>query len=949
MKSIFLKNKKLILAALVLAAVFVVFFGNTAWAADEAPSKLAAVLAWIFYGLSWALGAILSIVLEVLLKVAKYNDFLNQPAVTEGWKIVRDVCNNFFIVVLLVIAVGTALRVPNYHYKNLLPKLLVMAVLINFSKMFAGIMIDFAQVVMLTFANPLAEADGQAIILAAINLPAASSLTELTKVFDNNKDGYNIWDVLVAFVFALIVSVVVVVVSTIIMIMLIYRIVMLWFLVILSPAAFFLSTFPKGQQYAGQWWSMMAKYLVVGPVMVFFLFLSLFTMSNMVADQGLDNNLGLSGNLMNAPKAPNPDTATVTVDGGPPRTVQFSDLASSKGLFNFTIVIGLMVGSLVMGQQAGVAGGKWAGKGLGALQKWGKGAAGMALRNVGGAATKVASATRLPLVSQWAGDVNKKINKNAKKRRISLMNKMGMGEGAKEWLANRGKRTEYTAKSIGALGGLASGAVIGATSGMSLGLPGVVGGALGGAFVGGVLGWKRNLGGHTIEAAKDESRDLKNAKLNMENARKYPSWFKEASASTFYSSSGQTTAQKKFFDQLALPANEDVRRNIADAITKADINKEGEVGKLRAIARGIAAQIKGGHKGPEFEGIIREIDSKAAMVVDSTELDTVNSYDASVIAASRFTGKGILQDEKGQLTVSRGKENKFGVDFRDIEEAAKGAGIEIDAGQEGIHIEGEAAVKAVSEKLNQLIGDEIKKLDASMKAGTASKVDQNRFNKLTAAQERLSSGSLRDLELLNSGVKVEGGFADNFRSSAQTQIHESLHGAGLRDEAKTEELTQYIDRKKLYSRSDIIAQEAAAMEKSGKDFTVDDVMKQVGAKYGTDERIQRALTGESGATVKSEEVRIEEMSELLKAVQDLKPAGSGGGINLTSGLAMGGESMENKFFMLLQALKNVNRSVEGLNKTMHSDVVALTDGLTENATPLEAKIIAEAITEKDKI
>ncbi|HNW09685.1 MAG TPA: hypothetical protein PKM52_03860, partial [bacterium] len=644
-----------------------------------------------------------------------------------------------------------------------------------------------------------------------------------------------------------------------------------------------------------------------------------------------------------------PIRGETTVNGKEVNKLSFSDLGSQEGIFNFAIIIGLMVGSLVMGQQAGVAGGKWAGKGIGALQKMGKGAAGMALRNVGGAATKVASATRLPLVSQWAGDVNKKNNKNAKKRRISLMNKMGMGEGTKEWLANRGKGTEYTARSIGALGGLASGAVIGATSGMSLGPGGVLfGGILGGAL-GGVLGWGRNLGGHTIEAAKDESRDLKNAKLNMENARKYPSWFKEASASTFYSSSGQTTAQKKFFDQLALPANEDVRRNIAGAITRADINKEGEVGKLRAIARGIAAQIKGGHKGPEFEDIIREIDLKAAMVGDPTELDTVNSYDASVIAASRFTGKGILQDEKGQLTVSRGKENKFGVDFRDIEEAAKGAGIEIDAGQEGIHIEGEAAVKAVSEKLNQLIGDEIKKLDASMKAGTASKVDQNRFNKLTAAQERLSSGSLRDLELLNSGVKVEGGFADNFRSSAQTQIHESLHGAGLRDEAKTEELTQYIDRKKLYSRSDIIAQEAAAMEKSGKDFTVDDVMKQVGAKYGTDERIQRALTGESGATVKSEEVRIEEMSELLRAVQDLKPAGSGGGINLTSGLAMGGESMENKFFILLQALKNVSKSVEGLNKTMHSDVVALTDGLTENATPLEAKIIAEAITEKDKI
>ncbi|HPW39802.1 MAG TPA: hypothetical protein PK619_03800, partial [bacterium] len=269
MKLFSLKNKKYIVTALVVVVLGLVV-GQAAWGADggtEATGKLTEVLANIFFYISAALGWLLTFALGVLLKVAKYNDFLNQAAVIQGWIIVRDVCNNFFIVVLLVIAVGTALRVPNYNYKNLLPKLLVMAVLINFSKMFAGIMIDFAQVVMLSFANPLAEADGQAIILAAMNLPAAYNVQNIAA----NMKEYNIFDVLVAMLFALIVSVVALVVIVVIMIMLVYRIVMLWFLVILSPAAFFLSTFPKGQQYSGQWWSMMAKYLVVGPVMVFFL------------------------------------------------------------------------------------------------------------------------------------------------------------------------------------------------------------------------------------------------------------------------------------------------------------------------------------------------------------------------------------------------------------------------------------------------------------------------------------------------------------------------------------------------------------------------------------------------------------------------------------------------------------------------------------------------------
>jgi len=241
-----------------------------------------------------------------------------------------------------------------------------MAVLINFSKMFAGIMIDFAQVVMLSFANPLAEADGQAIILAAMNLPAAYNVQNIAA----NMKEYNIFDVLVAMLFALIVSVVALVVIVVIMIMLVYRIVMLWFLVILSPAAFFLSTFPKGQQYSGQWWSMMAKYLVVGPVMVFFLYLSLFTMANMVDKR--DSIAAMSDETQVTGLEAVSGQPEVSVNGER-KNLSFSDLGSEQGVFNFAIIIGLLVGSLVMGQQAGVAGSQWAGKGIGALQKMGKG------------------------------------------------------------------------------------------------------------------------------------------------------------------------------------------------------------------------------------------------------------------------------------------------------------------------------------------------------------------------------------------------------------------------------------------------------------------------------------------------------------------------------------------------------------------------------------------------
>lgn len=384
------KNPKRLIVALFLAAVLMVVFCHGVYATDptitgtgaannstngetennETGNTMATVLAWIFYYLAAGLGLLLDLILEVLLRAAKYNGFLNQAAVTNGWIIVRDVCNNFFIVILLVIAVGTVLRVPRYQYKELLPKLLVMAVLINFSKMFAGIMIDFAQVVMLTFANPLAQTEGRNIILAAINLPAAYSFKGLV---NNMEAGINVFDVLVALIFALVVTIVVIVVSAIITVILIYRIVMLWFLVILSPAAFFLSTFPRGQQYAGQWWSLMGKYLTVGPVMIFFLYLSLFTMSNMVGNDSFSSS-AIDNNKTMGTAIDNTEMATITKDGVELEKVKFSDLASTKGIFNFMIVIGLMVGSLVMGQQAGVAGGQWAGKGMNLLNNIRKGA-----------------------------------------------------------------------------------------------------------------------------------------------------------------------------------------------------------------------------------------------------------------------------------------------------------------------------------------------------------------------------------------------------------------------------------------------------------------------------------------------------------------------------------------------------------------------------------------------
>jgi len=341
---------------------------------DDTENSIANVVAWILFYIATFFSYFVAILVRAMVYIASYNEFLSNQIVINGWSIVRDVANNFFIVILLVIAVGTILRVPNYN-RQLLPKLLVMAVLINFSKTFAGIMIDASQVLTLWFADAIGKASsGGNIILLALGLDELYRVSVNPSFNDNQSWTSNILDLtpgeaIKTLLMALILSVVACVVIAMITIVLVYRIVMLWFLVILSPLAFLLTTFPKGQQYAGMWWSEIAKYLVVAPVMLFFLYLSFFAGSAGTAGGGYQNPSGRSDTAEyvadktkdNIPALQSNDTLGLNKFANNPVT-----------LFNFLIIIGLMVGSLVAGQKTGVAGGQWAGKGVSTLQKWGK-------------------------------------------------------------------------------------------------------------------------------------------------------------------------------------------------------------------------------------------------------------------------------------------------------------------------------------------------------------------------------------------------------------------------------------------------------------------------------------------------------------------------------------------------------------------------------------------------
>jgi len=99
--------------------------------------------------------ALLKVELWILPIIAQYNNFLTEPGVTKGWVALRDLGNMFFIVVLLIIAFSTILKIQTYGYRQLLKRFIIVAILVNFSKTIVGLLIDFSQVIMLTFVDAI--------------------------------------------------------------------------------------------------------------------------------------------------------------------------------------------------------------------------------------------------------------------------------------------------------------------------------------------------------------------------------------------------------------------------------------------------------------------------------------------------------------------------------------------------------------------------------------------------------------------------------------------------------------------------------------------------------------------------------------------------------------------------------------------------------------------------
>lgn len=335
--------------------VFSFLFNDTVFATATSKSAAGTVLSWgvsvqqwvvtflswvIYYGAIYPMSVFVILLFQVLTAVASYNEFLSSAAVVKGWVVVRDMANMMIIVFLLIIAFGIMLGLESYGNRKMLAKLLVMAILINFSKTICGFFIDISQIIMLTFVNGFK-------FITGVSLVRSMQLDKMMSLGQIKKDGEvaSLITALASIVLSALFLFVIVCVVVVIIMTLIWRIVNLWMLIILSPLAFLASAVPFLKQFTSDWYKKFSNFLINGPLLAFFLWLALTIMNGLQQVNSTDASISGQSGVSSLVKEANGDSFT-----------KLTEAFTGGNISLLMISIGLLVGSLVLSASFGAVG-----------------------------------------------------------------------------------------------------------------------------------------------------------------------------------------------------------------------------------------------------------------------------------------------------------------------------------------------------------------------------------------------------------------------------------------------------------------------------------------------------------------------------------------------------------------------------------------------------------------
>ena len=354
--------------AVFAAATLVLFTPQPAYADwfgfDDIAASVVGKLAFFVSYLVGLIGGVVIMfeiwVLQILLHIG--SQIINSPVVKNGFPVTLAVANLTFVLGIIVVAIMTIVRSQTYGMKQILWKLIVMAILINFGLVIAGPILGFADGLTSFFLNSIDPGKGEdpaasmknfaSAIAGALNPQKGVVVTkesidknrgeikELSGAFTSGASFGKLVTPLVSVFFSMWTVLIMVIVLGALVIMMAIRYVYIGILLVLLPLAWASWVFPSFRQYNEKWWNKFLSQAFFAPAVVFFLWLALMTSKGMAGmiPEHLTPALGRTDGVLGA------------------LSQFFTGLFSgilTQAMQAF-IIVGIMVGGLIVAQTLGI-------------------------------------------------------------------------------------------------------------------------------------------------------------------------------------------------------------------------------------------------------------------------------------------------------------------------------------------------------------------------------------------------------------------------------------------------------------------------------------------------------------------------------------------------------------------------------------------------------------------
>jgi hypothetical protein len=214
-----------------------------------------------------------------------YTNPSTNTVIKTGLGVTQSLVNMILILILIYIALATILRLQEYQAQKLLPIFIIIALLVNFTPVICGIIVDASNIIMNFFVSNIQDG-----ITGLINgwRPKMGDIGTIWPDHPSwSENGKAALQQAILVPFLGILSFILILFA----LLFILRYMAIWILVILSPIAFIAYILPVTRSWWTLWWKQFLNWCFIGAFASFFLYLSLFFVTYIQKSVSVPDNI----------------------------------------------------------------------------------------------------------------------------------------------------------------------------------------------------------------------------------------------------------------------------------------------------------------------------------------------------------------------------------------------------------------------------------------------------------------------------------------------------------------------------------------------------------------------------------------------------------------------------------------------------------------------------------